>query len=495
VSQRWEWRTFAGIQAQADPAFEALESTAVTESDELYLLAADDVSVKVRDDLMDMKVLRAVDAAGLERWEPVLKVGFPMPAGDVARILAAVRVDARPTRDAYALEEFLDEFIRAGDAVRAVTVHKRRVRYTVGGCMAERTDIVADGRTARTTAREAEDPSAVVAAVASVGLDTLVNTSYPRGLRALLDGREPRYAVLDVGTNSIKFHLAERDTAGAWRVVADRAEVTRLGEAMEQTGEISPADLERAITAIAGMVEEARAKGALAITAVGTAGHRAAGNQATVLDTIRERTGIRVQVISGEEEARLAYLAAVVVDDRPLGRVVVFDTGGGSSQFTFGHGAQVDERFSLPIGAVRVTERFGLDGAVSGSVLTEARSSIAADLARLDGRSAPDELIAMGGAVTNLAAVKHALATYDPDVVDRTVLDRTEIDRQIELYASMDAEARRDIVGLQPARAEVILAGACIVRTVLDKLDRPALTVCDRGLRHGLLAETFGGNR
>jgi exopolyphosphatase/guanosine-5'-triphosphate,3'-diphosphate pyrophosphatase len=200
-------------------------------------------------------------------------------------------------------------------------------------------------------------------------------------------------------------------------------------------------------------------------------------------------------VISGEEEARLAYLAAVVVDDRPLGRVVVFDTGGGSSQFTFGHGAQVDERFSLPIGAVRVTERFGLDGAVSGSVLTEARSSIAADLARLDGRSAPDELIAMGGAVTNLAAVKHALATYDPDVVDRTVLDRTEIDRQIELYASMDAEARRDIVGLQPARAEVILAGACIVRTVLDKLDRPALTVCDRGLRHGLLAETFGGNR
>jgi exopolyphosphatase/guanosine-5'-triphosphate,3'-diphosphate pyrophosphatase len=155
----------------------------------------------------------------------------------------------------------------------------------------------------------------------------------------------------------------------------------------------------------------------------------------------------------------------------------------------------VDERFSLPIGAVRVTERFGLDGAVSGSVLTEARSSIAADLARLDGRSAPDELIAMGGAVTNLAAVKHALATYDPDVVDRTVLDRTEIDRQIELYASMDAEARRDIVGLQPARAEVILAGACIVRTVLDKLDRPALTVCDRGLRHGLLAETFGGNR
>ena len=77
----------------------------------------------------------------------------------------------------------------------------------------------------------------------------------------------------------------------------------------------------------------------------------------------------------------------------------------------------------------------------------------------------------MGGAVTNLTAVKHGLATYDPDVVQGTVLGPDEIDRQIELYRTRDAEARRSIVGLQPKRAEVILAGACIVRTVMDKLD------------------------
>jgi exopolyphosphatase/guanosine-5'-triphosphate,3'-diphosphate pyrophosphatase len=171
---------------------------------------------------------------------------------------------------------------------------------------------------------------------------------------------------------------------------------------------------------------------------------------------------------------------------------VVFDTGGGSSQFTFGHGDQVDERFSVNVGAVRYTERFGLDKAVSPETVAEARAAIAADLDRLDGRPAPDALVGMGGGVTNITAVKHEMATYDPDVVQGSVLDRAELDRQIELYRSQDADARRGIVGLQPKRAEVILAGACIIRTIMDKLGQESFTVSDRGLRHGLLVERFG---
>ena len=91
-----------------------------------------------------------------------------------------------------------------------------------------------------------------------------------------------------------------------------------------------------------------------------------------------------------------------------------------------------------------------------------------------------------------MTAVKLALATYDPDLVQGAILDRAEIDRQIELYRTRDAEPRRQIVGLQPKRAEVILAGACIVRTVMDKLGQQTLTVSDRGLRHGLLLDRFG---
>jgi exopolyphosphatase/guanosine-5'-triphosphate,3'-diphosphate pyrophosphatase len=98
----------------------------------------------------------------------------------------------------------------------------------------------------------------------------------------------------------------------------------------------------------------------------------------------------------------------------------------------------------------------------------------------------------MGGAVTNLAAVRHGLTTYDPELVQGTVLDRVEIDRQIEQYRTRDADGRREIVGLQPKRAEVILAGACIIRTILTRLDQQSLTVSDRGLRHGVLVERFG---
>ena len=234
--------------------------------------------------------------------------------------------------------------------------------------------------------------SAVMAAVRRLGLDGQVNTSYPRGLAALIEDGPLRYAVIDVGTNSVKFHIGERDPDGRWRAIVDRAEVTRLGENLELAGAIAAEPLERTVAAIAAMVDEARHHQVRTIAAVGTAGLRTARNRDQVIAAIRARTGLTVEVISGEEESRLAYLAA----------------------------------------------RAGL-GASEGAVL-----------------------------------------------------DRAELDRQIELYRSRDAESRRLIVGLQPKRAEVILTGACIVRTVMDKLGQQSLTVSDRGLRHGLLVDRFG---
>ena len=493
IVPRWEWRTFGDRFGQADAAFAALTPGGVQESDELYLLSGAGDNVKVRDDLMDIKVLKSIDGAGLERWTPVMKAGFPLPADDVRRVFEALRLPS-PTlaRDAYPLDAFVDELARPA-GVRPVAVHKRRVRYTVGGCAAEVSEIRADGHPIRTIAIESPDADAVLAAVRSVGLGDYLNTSYPKALSAILEGRPLRYAVIDAGTNSIKFHIAERGADGAWHAVVDRAELTRLGEGLEEHGAISEAALERTVDAIGGMVEEARREGAVAIAAVGTAGFRIARNSAAVVDAIRGRTGVSIDIISGEDESRLAYLAATTaLQLGGAGALDVFDTGGGSTQFTFGHGTTVDERFSVDVGAVRYTERFGLDTAVSEIVLGEALAAIAADLSRLDGRPTPDAVVAMGGAVTNITAVKHGLATYDPDVVQGTVLDRAEIDRQIELYRSRDTEARRMIVGLQPKRADVILAGACIVRTVMDKLGRSAVTVSDRGLRHGVLVERFG---
>ena len=302
----------------------------------------------------------------------------------------------------------------------------------------------------------------------------------------------PRYAVIDVGTNSVKFHIGEKSPDGTWRTIVDRAEVTRLGERLGETGEIGRDAMERTVTAISGMAAEAERDNVSAIAAVGTMGMRTARNSASFIDEVERRSGVRIEVISGEEEGRLAYLAVKSGLGLVEGSLVVFDTGGGSTQFTFGHGSIVDERFSLNVGAVRYTEQYGLAGVVSTDQLRAALDAIAADLARLDNARSPDVLVAMGGGVTNITAVKLGLTRYDADVVQGTRVERAELERQIELYRSRSVEERRRVIGLQPQRAEVILAGACIVKTVMSKLGKDSLLVSDHGLRHGLLVERFG---
>lgn len=493
IVPRWEWRTFGERFGSAADRLAAEEPEAVQESKELYFLSpGSGDTVKVRGGLMDVKHLEQVDENGLEQWLPVLKTGFPLDADAVRSVLTSLRCVAPVLERAeYTLAQLLDEIVGPSPALRALEVHKRRTRTTIGGCSAELTEVRADGASTRTIAVEQEDPDRVIAAVRELGLDSRSNTSYPRGLKALVGFGAGRYAVLDIGTNSVNVHIAERSVDGAWRTVADRAEVTRLGEGLDDGGRLTATAIGRTVDAVAAMVDEARDADVLAIVAVGTAGLRIASNSAEFVEAVRDRCGITVEVIPGEEEARLAYLAATASLGLDRGALVVFDTGGGSSQFTFGRGRIIEDRFSVNVGAARITERFGLDRAVSESVLATALQAIGSDLARLDGRPAPDALVGMGGAVTNLAAVSHGLATYDPDVVQGTMLDRAEIDRQIELYRERDADERREIVGLQPKRAEVILAGSCIVRTVLAMLDAESLTVSDRGLRHGVLVERF----
>jgi exopolyphosphatase/guanosine-5'-triphosphate,3'-diphosphate pyrophosphatase len=442
---------------------------------------------------MDVKQLEAVDGNGLEQWRPVLKASFPLAAADVRVVLDALAVTApEPGRETFTFEQLVDEVVEPSQALAAVAVHKRRVHYRLGECMAELSEVTAGGRSARTIAVEAEDPELVSATVAELQLTDRPNVCLARGLKTMLGLDPVRFAVIDVGTNSVKLHVGERRAGGGWRTVVDRAEVTRLGEGLQDAGALQPEPLRRTADAIVEMVGESRREGAAEIAAVATAGMRLASNSAELIAAVRERCGVGIEVISGEEEARLAYLAATSELEVGQDSLVVFDTGGGSTEFTFGRAARVEERFSLDVGAAGYTERFGLDGVVSDEDLAQALQAIAADLAQLDGRQRPAALVGMGGALTNLAAVRHGLASYDSEVVHGTVLDRAEVNRQIELYRTRAAEQRREIVGLQPARAEVILAGACIVRTVLEKLQSDELTVSDRGLRHGLLVERFG---
>jgi exopolyphosphatase / guanosine-5'-triphosphate,3'-diphosphate pyrophosphatase len=493
IALRWEWRSFGQRFGGAEERIARFAPSEPKETDEIYFLSRGGENVKVRDDLMDVKVLREVNKDGLERWAPVMKAGFPLSANDVAAVLDALDVSIHGSlSEGCTLEALLDAFDRPDSGVRLVRVHKRRVRYTVEGCMAELSDITANGEPVRTIAVESEDAHAIIRAVESLHLSGYANTNYLRGLAALLDHEPERYAVIDVGTNSVKFHVASRDREGRWTTISDHAELTRLGEGLADTGKIGDAPLKRTADAIAEMAAEAKRQGVRAIAAVGTAGLRIAANSADAIAAIRERSGVKVDVVSGDDEARLAYLATTAALGPAFGSIAVFDTGGGSSQFTFGQKGRIEERFSVDVGAARYTEQFELDREVSEDMLEQAMAQISADLARLDGRPSPDLLVGMGGAMTNITAVALGLAEYDPSRVQGALITSDEIDRQIELYRSRDADARRSIIGLQPKRAEVILAGACVVRTLLQKLNKTSVTVSDRGLRHGVLAERFG---
>jgi exopolyphosphatase/guanosine-5'-triphosphate,3'-diphosphate pyrophosphatase len=187
IIPRWEWRTFGESFGEADAKYAALTPSDIQETDELYFLSsANDENVKVRFDLMDIKTLVEVNADGLEQWKPVMKAKFPLPAAEVKKVLEALGVPVPSlVRENYILDQFVAE-LGEPNGLRAVKVHKKRVRYKVNGCTSELTDVVADGQNTRTVALELEDAARVIATVREMGLGGFPNISYPRGLKQLV---------------------------------------------------------------------------------------------------------------------------------------------------------------------------------------------------------------------------------------------------------------------------------------------------------------------
>ena len=316
---------------------------------------------------------------------------------------------------------------------------------------------MADGQSTRTLAIESEDAAAVAAAVRSVGLAGYVNTSYPRGLTALARRPSPRATPSSTSAPTRSSSTSASAPATARGAVVDRAEITRLGEGSRRTARSARgprADDRRDRRAWSS--EAKRHRGAWPSRPWA---RRACAPRATAASGGRrsdDATGVRVEVISGEEESRLAFLAVGRSGlDAPDALARGFDTGGGSTQFTFGHGDRrrraVQSSRSVPCGSPSgsdSTARWRRD------VLDEARVG---DLGRLvparRSRRHPTRLVGDGRRHHEHRGRQARARVYDPDVVQGTVLDRAEIDRQIELYRSRDADARRSIVGLQPKRA------------------------------------------
>ena len=296
-------------------------------------------------------------------------------------------------------------------------------------------------------------------------------------------------AVIDIGTNSIKLSMAEV-SASSVRMIKDINEITKLGSGMREHGTLTEEAIARSLSCVERYAAKARSCKADSIVIIGTMALRSAKNAADFIRLVKERTGIEIRVLSGEEEADLSFKAALTAVPAAASALAVsFDAGGGSTEFVVGRCGVIIAQKSLNIGAIRLTEDYFLKTPLTAAALKAAQNAITSEIADSGISASGAALIGMGGNITSMASVKLGLDEYRADLVSGTVLTREEVDRQIELYAYSESGSRRKIRGLDPRRAEIITAGACIVRAAMDLCCADCVTVNDSGLRHMLLTE------
>ena len=299
-----------------------------------------------------------------------------------------------------------------------------------------------------------------------------------------------KYAILDIGTNSIKFFLFSIEN-GKSTTIIDTNNISRLGEGLLKTGIISDEAMERNIEALRGFMKSAKEENVKEITAVGTMCLRTANNSDVFLKKAKEELGLTIKVIPGEEEARLSYLAVLSTIGNTDKNVVVFDTGGGSTEFIFGKGANLNNRISLNLGAVHPTEEFLVSDPVTNDELKKMQDHMMDFFSEKITEKKADYLIGIGGTVTSMGAVMHKMVKYDPKIIQGSQMSLEEVKRQIELYQNKTIEERKQIPGLQPKRADVILAGAGIINAIMEIFEIDSFTISDRGLRHGLMFDKY----
>ncbi|HQE04437.1 MAG TPA: Ppx/GppA phosphatase family protein [Bacillota bacterium] len=302
-----------------------------------------------------------------------------------------------------------------------------------------------------------------------------------------------RKAVIDIGTNSIKLYVAELGPDGSLATVIDKNNIARLGEGMDEERTLQQEAIRRNAEAVAEFADLAKSNGAGEIVAVGTMALRTAKNAKDFIDAVRDLSGIEVRVIPGEEEAEFAYLAVLSGIGASVERLAVCDVGGGSTEFIFGGQAGIDRRFSINLGAVKVSADYLSSDPPSSKEVEDAISYVL-DVLKENGvndNMPVDKLVGIGGTITSMGAVKFKMEKYDPDVIQGSILTRDDVDSLIALFRSVPLDERRNIIGLQPKRAEVIIGGACIVRGIMESLGTDELTMSDRGLRHGLMFRLF----
>jgi exopolyphosphatase/guanosine-5'-triphosphate,3'-diphosphate pyrophosphatase len=301
-----------------------------------------------------------------------------------------------------------------------------------------------------------------------------------------------KYATVDIGTNTTLLLVADVDAEGRVQPVMERAEITRLGRGIGGDGQLRPDNIKHTLEVLRAYAAIAHSHGT-AIAAIGTEGLRRAPNAQDFLQPATGILGSPVQVISGEREAELTFLAAArSFPDEARGGLLVVDIGGGSTELIFAPDGQIAHAESVPLGSVRLTERFihhdPAHADERAALQTAVDEAVAEAFARA-GFAGAVTLIGTAGTVTTLAAMAQGLADYDSGRVHGFALARAALDGQVERLAPSRQDERERMPGLDPRRADVILAGAILLQAIMRRAAVPLVRVSDRGIRWGLLFE------
>jgi exopolyphosphatase/guanosine-5'-triphosphate,3'-diphosphate pyrophosphatase len=298
---------------------------------------------------------------------------------------------------------------------------------------------------------------------------------------------------IDIGTNSVRLLVVRINPNHSYNVLSQEKEVVRLGEGEFRDQMLTPEAIYRGVTVVKKFAELSRAYGAEEIIAVATSAAREAKNQIDLLNRLREEARVDVSVVSGKEEARLIYLgvaSGVHIKDR---KALFIDIGGGSTEIIIGDQENYSYLDSLKLGAIRLTNLFLPEGAktpVPAEVYSKMRKYVRNAVIRTAHRVKDERLgisVASSGTAINLAEIANRM-TNGTDERNLT-LRRSQLKKVMAMLCSLPLEERRKVPGMNPERADIIIGGGAILETLMDEFGLEEVSVSERGLRDGLLAE------
>ncbi|MBW1952328.1 MAG: Ppx/GppA family phosphatase [Deltaproteobacteria bacterium] len=307
-------------------------------------------------------------------------------------------------------------------------------------------------------------------------------------------------AAIDIGSLTIRLAIAEVGVDPPdLRLIHTKREITHLGQGLVQTGNLAPEAVDLSLAVLAEFVRDLRQFKVVASRAVATQAVRQARNRQAFLDQICRQTGLGVEVLSPAQEARLSLAGVLSVltpadeVDRPL---VVFDVGGGSTEWALVIPGQDMCFASLPLGVSTLTQRWLASDPPGNAELAALRTAIRHQLEQLPGvyfadyllRTQP-RLVGTAGTVTTLAAMSLGMTVYEPSRINNLVLTRATVDRLSGQLTVLTEAERARLPGLEPGKAGVIVAGALIIQKILEFFQQASLVVIDAGLLEGLLLQ------